>query len=293
MNLSKATRKRAKMRLSIQGPSGSGKTYGALLVAFGLCSDWSKIAVIDTENSSAELYAHLGDYNTLQLSPPFNPEKFIEAIRVCENEKMEVIIIDSSSHEWDGIGGIIDIHSKIPGNSFTAWSKVTPRHNAFVQAILNAGCHVISTVRSKQDYVLTDRNGKQVPEKIGLKGIQKDGYDYESTIAFEVNLHHRANVSKDRTELFTGQQDFVLNVEVGSRLRQWCEQGEPISIKDLTERINKCVSIKELLDLYQVFPQYKESLKPEFENRKRQILINQNVQPVIIDPVNITTNGLH
>ena len=64
MQIQKASRKKAKMRLTIQGPSGSGKTYGALLIAYGLCNDLSKVCVIDTENSSAELYAHLGDYNT-------------------------------------------------------------------------------------------------------------------------------------------------------------------------------------------------------------------------------------
>jgi Rad3-related DNA helicase len=66
MLLQKASRKRAKIRMSIQGPSGSGKTYGALLIAYGLSGDLSKVCIIDTENSSAELYAHLGDYNTLQ-----------------------------------------------------------------------------------------------------------------------------------------------------------------------------------------------------------------------------------
>lgn len=293
MNLSKATRKRAKMRLSVQGPSGSGKTYGALLVAFGLCNDWSKIAVIDTENSSAELYAHLGEYNTLQLAAPFNPEKFIEAIRTCEREHMEVIILDSSSHEWDGMGGILDIHSHLPGNSFTNWAKVTPRHNAFVQSIVNSSCHVITTVRSKQDYVLTDKNGKQVPEKVGLKGIQKDGYDYEATIAFEVDLHHRASVSKDRTELFIGQHEIILNVEVGQRLKAWCEQGAVITVDVVTGRINDCKSIQELLSLYQIFPQYKEVLRPEFEQRKRQILIQQNVDKELADPKNVSSNGIH
>jgi hypothetical protein len=293
MQLQKASRKNAKIKLAIQGPSGSGKTFSALLIAHGLCGDWSKIAVIDTENSSAELYAHLGDYNTLQLSAPFNPEKFIEAIRVCESEKMEVIILDSASHEWDGIGGVLDIHSHIPGNSFTAWSKVTPRHNAFVQSILYSNSHIITTVRSKQDYVLNDRNGKQVPEKIGLKGIQKDGYEYESTVVFEVNMYHRATVSKDRTELFIGQQEIILNEEVGQRLKNWCSQGEAITMVEVSKRINDCISIQELFNLYKVFPQFKEDLKPSFEQRKREILISEETQNKLSNPQNFSTNGLH
>lgn len=291
MQLQKASRKNARIKIAIQGPSGSGKTFSALLLAHGLCGDWTKIAVIDTENSSAELYAHLGEYNTIQLSAPFNPEKFIEAIRVCEMEQMEVIILDSSSHEWDGMGGILDIHSHIPGNSFTAWSKVTPRHNAFVQTMLTSSCHVITTVRSKQDYILTDKNGRQVPEKVGLKGIQRDGYEYDSTILFELDLHHRATVSKDRTELFVGRHEVTLNVEVGQRLKNWCEQGTVVPIDEVSGRIGDCKSIQELLNLYQLFPQYKEVLKPEFEQRKRQILIQQEVRNQLTDSVVFATNS--
>jgi hypothetical protein len=293
MQLHKASRKNAKIKIAIQGPSGSGKTFSALLLAHGLCGDWSKIAVIDTENSSAELYAHLGEYNTIQLSAPFNPEKFMEAIHVCETEQMEVIILDSASHEWDGMGGILDIHSHIPGNSFTAWSKVTPRHNAFVQSILNSSSHVITTVRSKQDYVLNDKNGRQVPEKVGLKGIQKDGYEYESTVVFEVDLRHRATVSKDRTELFIGQHEIILNVEVGQRLKDWCNQGQAVTVDEVSCRIGECKSLADLLSLYQIFPQYKQVLKPEFEQRKRQILIQQEVTTQLSNPENIYTNGAH
>lgn len=277
MQIQKASRKKAKMRLTIQGPSGSGKTYGALLIAYGLCNDLSKVCVIDTENSSAELYSHLGEYNTIQLSAPFTPEKFMEAIQCCEKANMEVIIIDSASHEWDGIGGVLDIHAAIPGNSFTAWSKVTPRHNAFIQLMLQCGCHVITTVRSKQEYILSDKNGKQVPEKVGMKGIQKDGYEYDSTLAFELNINHTAQVSKDRTGLFIGKYDLRLTPEIGRSIKQWCEAGIDTYVHDLSNRIEACRSIKELLDLYHNHPQYQNALKGSFENRKREILLDKNV----------------
>ena len=121
MELRKTARKQAKIKLALQGPSGSGKTMSALLLASGI-TDWSKIAVIDTENHSADLYAHLGEYNVLQLSKPFTPERYIKAIEVCEEARMEVIIIDSTTHEWDGTGGILSIHSAMAGNTFTNWN---------------------------------------------------------------------------------------------------------------------------------------------------------------------------
>jgi KaiC/GvpD/RAD55 family RecA-like ATPase len=157
LTLRTAERRQAKIKLGLQGPSGSGKTYSALLLAYGLCNDWSKVAVIDTENHSADLYAHLGQYNVLNLSEPFSPENYIKAIEACEKAMMQVIIIDSISQEWEGNGGIIETHSKMTGNSFTNWNYITPRHNAFVQKILQSQCHVLSTIRCKQDYVLSLR----------------------------------------------------------------------------------------------------------------------------------------
>ncbi len=292
MYLQKAERKKAKMRLSIQGPSGSGKTYSSLLVAHGLCGDYSKVCIIDTENHSGELYSHLGDYNTIQLAAPYSPEKFIQAIQLCQTEGVEVIIIDSSSHEWDGIGGILDIHAAIPGNSFTAWSKVTPRHNAFIQAMLTSSCHIITTIRSKQEYVLSEKNGKQMPEKVGMKGIQRDGYEYEATLSFELFRNHSAQVSKDRTGLFEGKYDIVLNEEVGKLIKDWCNEGSRPSVDFVQNRIGDCTSIQELLEIYKSFPEFRAVLKPEFEKRKRQILLGQEVQTQLANE-KIHFNGVH
>ena len=162
MNLRKSSKKQAKIKLALQGCAGSGKTYSALLLAYGLCNDWTKIAVIDSENGSADLYAHLGSYNVLSLSDSFTPETYMEAIKVCEDAGMEVIIIDSISHCWDYL---LDFHANLQGNSFANWAKVTPRQNAFIQRILTSSAHVICTMRSKQDYVLSDKNGKMVPDR--------------------------------------------------------------------------------------------------------------------------------
>ena len=160
MQLQQASRKKAKLKCALQGPSGTGKTKSALLIAYGLCGVWDKIAVIDTENNSADLYADLGSYKTLSLEPPYSPERYIEGIDLCLQAGMEVIIIDSTSHEWDNL---LDYHSSLTGNSFTNWAKVTPRHEAFVNKILQSNAHFICTIRSKTDYVLSEKNGKQVP----------------------------------------------------------------------------------------------------------------------------------
>lgn len=224
MQIRKTERKRAKIKLALQGPSGSGKTYSALKVAFGLCGDWDKITVIDTENQSADLYAHLGQYNVLSLNSPYSPERYIEAIQTCEKAGSHVIIIDSTSHEWEGLGGILDIHSSLPGNSFTNWNKLTPRHNAFVNAVLKSPAHVILTVRTKQDYVLNEKNGKFIPQKVGMKGITREGLDYEMTLVFELDIKHNAVATKDRTGVFMGRPEFQLSETTGKRILKWCNE---------------------------------------------------------------------
>lgn len=156
--LRKAERKRAKLKIGLFGPAGSGKTMSSLRLARGM-AEWEKIAVIDTENGSADLYSHLGPYNTMYLEPPYSPERYIEAITECLNAGMEVIIIDSITHEWAGPGGILELADELgkgSKNSFSVWSKLTPRHNKFIDSILQADAHVIACGRSKQDYVMNE-----------------------------------------------------------------------------------------------------------------------------------------
>ena len=131
---------------------------------------------------------------------------------MCEKAGMEVIIIDSVTHEWENL---LEYHSSLQGNSFTNWSKITPRHNVFIQRILQAPCHIISTIRTKQDYVLIEKNGRMAPEKVGLKSVQRDGLEYEFTLVFDLNMKNNAIASKERTGLFEGKQEMKLSDETG------------------------------------------------------------------------------
>jgi len=273
MQLLKASRKKASIKMSLQGPSGSGKTYSSLLLAYGLCNDWSKIAVIDSENHSSELYSHLGGYNVLQLSAPYTPEKYVQAIEACGQAGMQVIIIDSISHEWEYI---LEAHASLPGNSFTNWQKIGLRHKAFIQAILGSKAHIIATTRTKQDYILNERNGRIVPEKVGLKAVQREGLDYEFTLVFDLNMKNSATASKDRTGLFYGKPEQKLNIETGKTIYDWCYAGIDITPTDITPLIYACSTIDKLLELYNQHPQFKEVLKKEYENRKREILVQNH-----------------
>ena len=257
MQLKKATRKQVKLRLGLSAVAGGGKTMSALLLAYGMTNDWSKIAVIDTENGSASLYSHLGDFNAIDLEAPFSPERYIQAIKMCEDAGMEVIILDSITHEWDGKGGILDISNSMTGNSFTNWAKLTPRHDAFINSMLQSKCHIISCVRRKQDYEMTKGpDGKLKVEKAGLKEITREGFEYELTLNFNVEINHHATASKDRTGLFMDQPGFVITPETGQKLMEWCNSGE-IALTPLENASKEMSEVQTIEELKNVWTKYK------------------------------------
>lgn len=236
MQLTKATRRKVKLKIGLAGVSGGGKTYSALLLAKGLAGSFDKVAVIDTENGSADLYAHLGDYSTLTLDAPFSPEKYIEAIKMCEDAGVEVIVIDSMTHEWAGSGGCLEIQEKL-GGRYQDWAKVKPRHRKFLDTILASPCHVITTVRSKQDYAMNVENGKSRVTKLGMKQVTEEGFEYELTLSFDVSLNHLASTSKDRTGMFTDKPEFMITEKTGEQLADWGSKGidAPVEPKEPIE----------------------------------------------------------
>ena len=221
MALQKAQRSSVKMKIGFAGTSGSGKTYSALLFAKGLVGDWDKIAVLDTENASSNLYAHLGDFYSMNMGPPYSPQRYCAAIDYFIKEGVECMIIDSVSHEWEGAGGVLQIHESL-GGQFRHWAQVTPMHQAFIDKILHANIHILVTTRRKQDYSM-DKNaqGKTVPTKVGLKEIQRDGWEYQLTTNFAIEQNHLALASKDRTGLFDTDVPFLIDEAVGKKVRDW------------------------------------------------------------------------
>ena len=235
----KAVRKKSKLRMGISGPSGSGKTMAALSIAKGL---GGKIALIDTERGSASLYAdpvRLGDgstwtppaFDTMEMLPPFTPEKFIAGIEDAEKAGYDILIIDSTTHEWNGSGGVLELvkqvaKAKFGGNDWSAWSELTPRHQKFIDAILNSNMHIIGTMRSKTETdQVTDDRGKKKVVKLGMKAEQRDGTDYEYTVVLDlVHDGHYATSSKDRTGLFGGDPEKVSEA-TGRKLLNWLNSG--------------------------------------------------------------------
>ncbi|SMP83032.1 AAA domain-containing protein, partial [Desulfonatronum zhilinae] len=218
-----AQRTQSKLRLGLIGPSGSGKTYSALRIAQGL---GGKTALLDSERGSGSLYADLAHYDVAELTPPYSPEKYVQAIKQAGQAGYDVLIIDSLTHAWAGEGGIlefVDKASQATRNNFAAWREASPKHNALVDAILGAPLHIIATIRSKTawEVVKDEKTGKTRPVKIGLAPVQRDGLEYEFTSVLELSVDgHIATATKDRTGLFDGSY-FMPSEETGQMLQAW------------------------------------------------------------------------
>ncbi len=279
MELKQAQRQQVKLRIGISGPSGYGKSYSALLLAYGITNDYKTIAVIDTENGSASLYSHLGEYKTISLDAPYSPERYIEAIEVCEDARMEVIIVDGISHEWQGSGGCLQIHEQL-GGRFQDWGAVTKRHQAFIDKILQSKCHIITTVRTKVNYSMErDNNGKTRVLKHGMKEITRNGFEYELTVNFElINDNHIVRASKDRTGLYKNKPEFIINTSSGKKLMIWSKFGGE-SMETARKEIKKCTTVEGLRHIYNKYPNYQNELLSDMMDRK-SIIENANLEVV-------------
>jgi hypothetical protein len=228
----KARRSATKLRLLLTGPSGSGKTYGGLLVAKGLGS--KRTIVIDTEQGSSDLYDRLHDFDVIDVAPPFTPEAYIEAIDAAEAAGADVIIIDSISHEWNGRGGCLELvdeiaRAKFKGNSWSAWSELTPRHRAFIDRMLRSSAHIIATGRAKTETAQVDDHGRKKVVKLGMKLESRDGAEYEFTTVLDlVHDGHFAVASKDRTGIFSADPK-PITVETGKAFADWLAGGAAIA----------------------------------------------------------------
>ncbi len=238
-----AMRKKLKLRMAIDGPSGCGKTYTGLRFSFALLPPGARsksasgrpVAVLCTEHQAAAKYQGLApdgvrwDFDVCELTH-FAPTTYTAAIHEAARLGYHVLLIDSLSHAWTGTGGALELVDKSKStNSFTAWKDVTPMHQEMIDTILVAPLHVIATMRSKMDYVLEeeDRNGRkvQVPKKVGMAPIQRQGMEYEFDIVADMDLSHTLVVGKTRCPAVDGRRMVKPDGSFMAPVVAWLDEG--------------------------------------------------------------------
>lgn len=251
----KAKRETIYSKIAIIAPSGGGKTYGGLRLATGMAEEIeketgkkAKILMGNTESKRGLYYANEFDYDIVDVEPPYNPEKFVELIEFAVQEGYDILIIDSSSHEWEGKGGCLELQQQA-GGTYQAWSKVTPRHQKFINAIADSPIHIIATMRGKDQYEMSkDERGRASVQKLGVGAKQREGFEYEFTCTFLVDQKtNTAEVQKDNTHIFDSEGPTILTEAHGAKIIKWANSGEgytPVVRKEETEPVDDLKTIK-------------------------------------------------
>jgi len=240
----KATKQQLKGRIAFAAPTGAGKTYTSLEVAaaFG-----GRCVLVDTEAGSGNVYADQFDYDYFRFDPPYDPQRLVDVLKAAEAEGYTTVIIDSLSHFWEGEGGTLDIADaagkRSGGNSFAGWKTATPILRHLVDVMLGLDAHVIVTMRSKMEYVLQEqesRSGRtvQVPTKVGMAPVMRNGIEYEFTLVGDLDLDHRITITKSRCSVLADQMIQPGRAkDMAETFLNWLESGEAIVTRDQVDKL--------------------------------------------------------
>ena len=277
-----ATRVGSKILAGIYGESGSGKTNTALLIARGLAGPTGKVVMIDTESGRGSLYADVipGGYDVLELREPFSPTRYVEAIQAVENSGATVLLVDSGSHEWEGLGGVTDMAADVSKNraskygkewdgviQFGDWKNPKMEHQRFLLKLLQTPLHVIVCLRAKQKsmqckgtqemadagQIETRQIGKNCVVKDDFTSpIQAENFISEMMVYMEIHRDHTATIIKQShptiRACFPPDKSAPLTIENGKKLAEWCAAGgKPVAAAIATDEIRTrfCAKIDE------------------------------------------------
>lgn len=232
-----AEREGARLVIGFQGTTGSGKTYTALQFAWGLANgDASKVGLLDTENRRGSLYAdalvnsegEIQHFHVLDFMPPFSPDRYIQGIRQFEEKGVEVLVIDSVSHEWDGLGGCIDI-ARNTNKKIDDWLKSKNEHHRFMQAMLQSSMHIIVCIRTAEK---TSFKNPKKPEYLGFQPIQEKKFGFELTGCLELwdegRTQNVVKVPKDLLPIL-GKGSGYIGPKHGLAVRRWVDGGRKVT----------------------------------------------------------------
>lgn len=236
LNIRKAQREGARLVVGISGISGSGKTFTALQLAYGLANyDASKIGFLDTENRRGSLYAdalkdaqgNVQQFWIGDLDAPFSPQRYIDAILEFQKLGVEVLVIDSVTHEWEGAGGCEEIATA--GNPrLPDWRRAKSEHKRFMNAMLQSNMHIVACIRAREKVAVSKVEGKTVVEPLGVLPVCEKNFMFEMTASLMMWSEGKAQqVLKCPAELRSilgRERDYITSAD-GKALREWVDGG--------------------------------------------------------------------
>jgi hypothetical protein len=221
----------------LAGGTASGKTESARRLATGLAAG-KPFAVIDTESGRALHKADDYNFHPANLDEPFTPERYAEAVKAADDAGFPVIVIDSGSHEYEGIGGVLDMQTaefeRMGGREaarMSSWIEPKRRHKRFVQQLLRVRAHVILCLRAEDKIEIVKQGGKTVvrPKEslVGAEGwipICEKRLPFEATISLLLTADAPGvpkPIKLERRHANLVRLDEPLSEETGRLLGEW------------------------------------------------------------------------
>lgn len=232
LNIRPAVREGARLVIGIAGVSGSGKTFTALQLAWGMAKgDSSKVGLLDTENKRGSLYSDIlvgkdGKVNQFMIGDlyaPFSPQRYSDAIKEFQQAGVEVLVIDSLSHEWEGEGGCEDIADD--GGKVANWKKAKREHKRCMNTLLTCDMHIIVCLRAREK---TSFKNPSKPESLGIQPITEKNVLFELTASFLIHdqgLYREVIKCPADLQPILDKPEGYLGAREGLVLRQWVDGG--------------------------------------------------------------------
>lgn len=229
-----AVRKGSHVLIGLYGESGCGKTLSALLLARGLVGDKGKIGLMDTETGRALVYSNkVGGFAHADLTAPYTPERYIAGLKAADRAGFDVMIIDSASHEWEGIGGVVEIADASSSKGLVKWTSPKARHKKLVQHLLNTRMHLIICMRAKEkmEQRKNPNTGKEEIVSKGFFPVQDKRLKHEMTVLLfltnepgKEGIYVREKCPEDLHGAFPGAGERI-SVETGRKVSEWVAGG--------------------------------------------------------------------
>jgi ABC-type oligopeptide transport system ATPase subunit len=252
----------------IVGPSGTGKSFSALRLAVGAQRvTGGEIFAIDTESNRMLHYAPLpGEkadpargkfaFRHVPMTAPYGSLRYLAAIRYCASKGAKNIIVDSGSHEHDGVGGVLEQHQaeverlckengRSPdANKMSAWGVPKANRRKLINALLTelkVNCTFCFRAKPKLKIATKEEKkaGEEGVSQRGFCAIGGEEFIYEMMIKF-VLLPGARGVPTWHSE-YPGEQEMMkipeqfqhiferpapLSEDIGQQMAEWAAGGD-------------------------------------------------------------------
>lgn len=225
--------------VAVSGGTNSGKTFSALRLARGIAGPSGKVAVVDTEGGRTLHLKDRFDFDVMLFDPPHRPGRYAEAAKAAEEAGFDVVVFDSFSMEWVGLGGVLDWQAEEyermgsrEAIKLASWIKPKMAHKAMVYSLLQRRIPIVFSLRAEEK---AKKDGSQI--KSSWEPICNKAFPFEITVSFMLMQNRQGVIDLSLPHKLEGAHRPIfrdgdqLSEEHGAALAAWARgEGEQMQV---------------------------------------------------------------